>query len=101
MMRTVRAARNSTKIAMTMRTMTPASMAAPVLDLGHERRRAPDLHDMDAASGLVRVGVVVRPRGPDLSLEPHGADVLVVGDTFEDDGRLTDERGGAGPQLRG
>src|SRR3954453_5071504 len=100
MMRTVRAARNSTKIAMTMRTMTPASMAAPVLDLGHERRRAPAPHDMNPPPGLVRVGVVVRAGGPDLPLEPHRADVLVIGDTFEDDRRLTDERGGAGPQLR-
>ena len=32
---------------------------------------------------------------------PHAADVLVVGDTVEDDRASPDERGGAGAQLRG
>src|SRR5690242_2117682 len=99
MMRTVRAARNSTKTATTMSTMRPACMASS-LGSCHERGGAPDLHDVDAATRLEGLVLVVGPGRPDLALQPHGPHVVVVRDALEDDGGLSHQRRGAGPQLR-
>src|SRR3954454_3277298 len=107
MMRTVFAATSSAKKAMTTSRIRPACIAATSwsgagrgpLHLGDERCRAPDLDDVDAASALDDVVVIVRTRGPDLAFE---LDRPAVGiDPRGRQRRLADERGGAGAQLRG
>ena len=44
--------------------------------------------------------LVVGARGPDLAVELHAADALVVGDPLEHDRGPADQRGGAGADLR-
>ena len=41
------------------------------------------------------------PRGPALAVDLHAADTLVVGDAFEDEGPVANERRGASAQSRG
>src|SRR4029079_5445757 len=84
-----------TKIATTIRAMAPAVMTA-CLSFGHERRCAPDLDHLHPGAGLERLVVVVRPRGPPLTVESHAPDALAVGDPLEHHRLLAHERRGAG-----
>src|SRR5215218_11335009 len=94
----------STKIASTIKAMAPAVITVPSSRvgrlIGHERRGAPDLDHLHARAGLVGLIVHVRPRGPDLAVDPHAADALAVLDPLEHRRALADERGRAGADLR-
>src|SRR3954468_8625981 len=96
--RTVRAARNSANTTSTTATIRPAISC--LLLLCHERRRAPDLHDMHPGARLDHDVVVVAASGPDLPVDPHAPDALVVGDALEHDRAAADQRRGPGADLR-
>src|SRR5215213_10720808 len=95
--RTPDAATMNRNTAITISAMTPASTRAS--SFRDERRGAPDLDDLDPLAGVDDLVVVVGPRGPDLTIDPHAADALVVGDALDDHPGLADERGRAGAQL--
>src|SRR3954453_2682214 len=76
--RTVFAARNTANTNSTASTIRPTIGSS--LLLGHERRRAADLHDVPPRAGVDDLVVVVASRRPDLAVEPHAADALVVRD---------------------
>src|SRR5215217_6621526 len=98
MMRTVRIATISTKKAITTSTISAAMEGVSLL--AHERRGAPDLDDLDRRTGLDDAVVVVGARSPHLAVDSHAADALVVRDPLKHDRAASDERGGAGAQLR-
>src|SRR3954470_10465479 len=97
--RTPDAATMNRNTARTISAMTPGSTRAS--SFRDERRGALDLDDLDPPADLDDVVVVVGPRGPDLAVDAHAADPLVVGDALEDHGLLADERGGTGTQVGG
>src|SRR3954467_6190635 len=76
--RTPAAAVMNTNSARTIRTIKPAVMRSPLL--ADERRGAPYLENVDPGAGLDDLVVVEGPGGPDLAVELHAADALVVGD---------------------
>src|SRR3954452_23757344 len=93
-----------TNTASTISAMAPAVMSIPFPSLdpsiGHERRRAPDLHDLDARARLVRLVVQVGAGGPHLAVDPDATEALVVGDALQHHRRLAHQRRGAGAQVR-
>src|SRR3954451_2828469 len=52
-----------------------------------QRGRAADRDDLDAGAGDDDLVLVVGARGPDLAVDAHRADALVVGDALQDDRR--------------
>src|SRR4051794_25895385 len=87
----------NTNSARTIRTIKPAVMRSPLL--ADERRGAPYLENVDPGAGLDDLVVVEGPGGPDLAVELHAADALVVGDPLDDHRGLPDQGRGVHPDL--
>src|SRR3954463_7587382 len=95
----IRMVLNAVKIANRITTARTMSPAMGFLSVDHCGRAA----DLDHVHLLTRVDhavLVERARGPDLTLEAHDADRLVVGHALQDDRGLAHERGRPRTQER-
>src|SRR3954471_6680420 len=104
MMRMVCDATMSAKTRTTTRAIRAATSSPPGggdrSSWGDERRGAADLDDLDLGAGGDDVVLVVGACRPDLAVDAHRADALVVGDALQHDGVAADQGGGTGPDLR-